>query len=704
MELLEKTRRVAVSDNLTVNTFAIKQNAKAFQILSSGLYSDKIKAIIRELSTNAKDSHTSAGKSNIPFDVFLPLQHDSRFYIRDYGTGISPEDIISIYTKYFESNKTHSNELVGCLGLGSKSPFAYTSNFVVTSYYEGTEYTYSVFVNAEGFPCITLMGEQDTSEDNGLKVEFLVKIQDISNFWDKAEDVYKWFDTTPNFVGHVLTVEKSEVNDKLPRGDDWYFARYHTGTTVLMGNVAYPVSLDDTTLTPGQKNLLRKPLVVTFGIGEVDIEASREGLSYDPRTIANIKKKLNEISRALQTLIEKKVSDAKCWWDACLILKENVDIFGDLNGLSKLEYDGKKLDGKCNLRKIAPDEWNLTWEHFYFRRYYGSIQRRSNEDFKPEDNVTFLYSDLTRGSIERVRKYLKDSGSSGSCVLVVEDKDKPSQLDEFIQRVGITKSHLINTSTLPAIQRAKVTRTKGVSEPVLRFLWSGAVVSSWYEDSNDPPDDAIYVPISNYHPLNKEGTEQCKDINTYSLQELSRNYQVLTGKELVIYGVKKSQLKKTLEENPNWVYLLDHLKNMQYIVDVPLYNYYRQMENDTGLLVGIYTEFYHFVNKHHNLGEIYEKAKNNLDLLKKSCYNKLTWNHTSAYQFFDRVLNGGSNKMPLPPNHQEIKQEFDKCKQDIDWLLTPIFRHCLNTQHQVDRLNREVFEEDLITNYLNKLS
>ena len=43
--------------------FNIKRTSKAFQILSSGLYSNKILAIVRELSCNAWDAHVAAAKT-----------------------------------------------------------------------------------------------------------------------------------------------------------------------------------------------------------------------------------------------------------------------------------------------------------------------------------------------------------------------------------------------------------------------------------------------------------------------------------------------------------------------------------------------------------------------------------------------------------------------------------------------------------------
>ena len=125
-----------------VGDFKIKASAKAFSILSSGLYANKIRAIVRELSCNAVDSHVASGRTDTPFDVHLPNDLEPWFSIRDYGTGLSHEQVSSIYTTYFESTKTESNDYIGALGLGSKSPFAYTDNFTVTAIKDGKKGIY----------------------------------------------------------------------------------------------------------------------------------------------------------------------------------------------------------------------------------------------------------------------------------------------------------------------------------------------------------------------------------------------------------------------------------------------------------------------------------------------------------------------------------------------------------------------------------
>ena len=157
-----------------IGEFRIRNSAKAFNILSSGLYANKIKAIIRELSCNAVDSHVAAGKGDVPFEVHLPNALEPHFSIRDFGTGLSHDQVTNIYTTYFESTKTASNDFIGALGLGSKSPFSYTDNFTVTAIKDGRKGIYSAFINGEGVPSIALMMEEQTDEPAGVEIKFSV--------------------------------------------------------------------------------------------------------------------------------------------------------------------------------------------------------------------------------------------------------------------------------------------------------------------------------------------------------------------------------------------------------------------------------------------------------------------------------------------------------------------------------------------------
>jgi hypothetical protein len=113
MRLAVVTSTLAEAGVEAQTTFAMEATSEAFRILSSGLYSDKISAVLREVSCNALDAHVVAGTPDLPIEVQLPTVLDSTLRIRDYGPGLDELQMVDIYTRYFKSDKRESNDLIG---------------------------------------------------------------------------------------------------------------------------------------------------------------------------------------------------------------------------------------------------------------------------------------------------------------------------------------------------------------------------------------------------------------------------------------------------------------------------------------------------------------------------------------------------------------------------------------------------------------
>ena len=134
MKLETGNQDVAVHGDFETTDFAIGDIAFIVDMFADKVYSHKERAIIRELSCNAHDSHVMAGTTGVPFEVHLPTTLESWFSIRDYGTGLSDEDVRNIFAGIGISTKRDSNEVIGCFGIGSLSPYALTDSFNVKSY------------------------------------------------------------------------------------------------------------------------------------------------------------------------------------------------------------------------------------------------------------------------------------------------------------------------------------------------------------------------------------------------------------------------------------------------------------------------------------------------------------------------------------------------------------------------------------------
>lgn len=307
------------SDNLGGETsFTIENSPFAFKILSESLYSHKVQSVIRELSTNAADEHVSSGKGDTPFDVHIPTGFEPYFSIRDYGAGLSEEDATTLYTTFFKSTKRNDNAVTGCLGLGSKSPFAVTDSFTIESFNGGFRTVYTCFKDENFFPKLVVLERGESSEPTGVRIQFPVS----GSHWDwkyEAARVYKFFAVKPN-----LNVEVSGVVLPAPllRGKGWAMYEEMHESYAVMGNVAYPI---DFSAFKSDDELQRDIIgdfrgmtgfVFEFPLGAVSFDPSRERLAYNAATKDAIFAALVELREEFKRSIESSVSEASNLFEA----------------------------------------------------------------------------------------------------------------------------------------------------------------------------------------------------------------------------------------------------------------------------------------------------------------------------------------------------------------------------------------------------
>ena len=166
-----KTEVIASTAKKT-NSFNIQVNDNAFAILSDKLYQDKELAVVREYISNAYDIHVQTGNL-VPCEINIPDKINPNFEVRDFGTGLSEEDIYRLFCTYFASNKNETNEQIGGFGLGCKSGFAYSESFSVTSWFNGVKTNYIMTKMGNVPTCIT--GKSYPSDEpSGLKISIPV--------------------------------------------------------------------------------------------------------------------------------------------------------------------------------------------------------------------------------------------------------------------------------------------------------------------------------------------------------------------------------------------------------------------------------------------------------------------------------------------------------------------------------------------------
>lgn len=313
MKVYETGSHVKKDDQeLTEASFGIGDAATIFRLLRDKIYSDKITAVIREYVANAVDAHAAAGQTRA-VDIFLPSFTNQNFYVRDYGSGLSEEDVRDIYVMYGTSTKRSTNNEVGQLGLGCKSAFAYNDTFTVVSYQDGKAITYTAYIDDSGVGKIRTMDISPTKEPSGVKVLIPVKAGDISWFVAKAKNALRYYPKEFNVVsGQHLDYfnKKKQVLHGSSGPAEWYITQ--TGDpTIVMGGIPYPLdakqALDGAQVEPW----VNGPCVIFVPIGAVDFAVSRELLEYTKRTKGFLKKAIGEVTKDIAEQIEKSLTSCK---------------------------------------------------------------------------------------------------------------------------------------------------------------------------------------------------------------------------------------------------------------------------------------------------------------------------------------------------------------------------------------------------------
>lgn len=297
-----------------IRQFSMANNSHLFNILSNGLYKNKIGAVIQEISCNGIDAHADAGIPDRPIEVHLPTYEDCELRIRDYGKAMSHDMVMDFYSTYGESLKRHTNNQVGGFGLGSKSPFAYSSSFSVTSIHGGRKRIYNCFLldnGAPGIACIYDEPNDDTEWQSGMEVAVPVKSMDINQFHKNAVNKFRWFRVKPLVDGEPFEVPPFS-QDYTVITDTYMIPRHGSTPMVAMGGVAYPVdiaNLEYSGLTDLEKSLLQVGIVLFVPLGAVMMAPDRESLQYTDLTYKGLKSALSAVVKSIATEVKAAVVD-----------------------------------------------------------------------------------------------------------------------------------------------------------------------------------------------------------------------------------------------------------------------------------------------------------------------------------------------------------------------------------------------------------
>ncbi len=612
MKLHVDSTPVAVGGVVVEGEFRIKNSPKAFMILASGLYSNKFRAIIRELGANAKDSHVAAGKADVPFTVHLPTKLNPVLSIKDEGLGLDHEGVTRLYTTYFESTKADSNDSTGCLGLGSKSPFSYTKNFTVTAVYNGVKRIYSAFINERGIPAIATMNGDGTPTDepNGLEVSFAVENgNDMYQFANEAQQVYKWFRVKPNITGNATIIPDVKYTEKdiVPGVSLLGSGGYNTRSYAVMGDMAYPIQLPEGEKVPEKIRELyrRNELAIQFEIGDLDIAASREELSYIPMTVSALVKRGQEIIDGLEAYITREVANCKTPFDRLQALnrlkKSNSSLFSPgveqyvknhaslLPANLSVDYYNVALELKSEFFAPVTPDYRVTVSHMrhstrrgYFVSSSGLATGKQQADKAHPDTMCVVFHDTKGSAYNRLkaeraaRNTANKSFTDSFFVFHPNRKDMTSAeveqqykaLAEYFGSPGA--NYILRTSQMadPKGLLAPKARELGVlqfeARRVSRYDTARRLIPSEADEISElsaslPDGRFLYIPVNNRTIIGPMGED-------YTAEEFCRKMEsgridAMMGfkTEEKVYGIRKTAIK-LVKDNSDWVNYFDYIE------------------------------------------------------------------------------------------------------------------------------------------------
>lgn len=389
-------------------------------LLSSNLYSAPERSFIREIVSNAWDSHVEAGTTDVP--VLIKIGNDF-ITIRDFGTGMSEERFRDVYCNIGSSTKRGSNDYIGGFGIGKFSSLAVSDTVSIISYYNGKAYHYMMVKDGNNITnnLITVL---DTEEKNGVEIT----VNNLKNM-DKYYEALDYIVFFPNIF--VDSVKKSYINDvKIKRFDKFSCATTTAHFKILLGNVLYPLDKHIFESYSDEYKFITQiggtGIVINFNIGELEVTPNRENIIYSEDTINLIKKRVLEAREGLYNYIKSHV---KTDYDNIEDWVFNYDSYNSFNFFVNSDVSGyfgynffyynkdiglfPKFKGKeysnsevSDIRNVFNSTVLNTRALVYDDRFYNTYGKLPNKlSFKR----TYRYSNVLRLSDEgRMSVYVKD--------------------------------------------------------------------------------------------------------------------------------------------------------------------------------------------------------------------------------------------------------------------------------------------------------
>ena len=562
MKIAESTIQVQSAGIQSEAFFTVKDKnvGHIFSILRNKLYSNKPLAIIREYCTNAFDAHIEAGIADQPIQISFPTAFKNSLTIRDFGFGLSEDDVYNVFASYGESTKRGTNDQVGMMGLGSKSAFCYVNDFTITSYHNGTKSVYLAYIDETNVGKVSKIAEEPTSE-TGLAIDVVVKTIDLQSFREVAGRFLCEFNPKPIVLNDDSVVQafKKDQNENVILKSDYYEITrrwYSQSSFVRMGNVSYPFQLNDLQLNPVDANKLdcfRYLQVKLFApIGSVVPSASRESLEMDDQTKQYIIGALYRIISDVTADVQAQLAECKSLYQFILKCNDLSDVNSTFQIVPTYQGVGYRGYSSFTIKKTdMPTCVGIKELQDSSRKTFGNSQI-----LVPSAGQT-IYTYHGNVPQNSIRKRIIDSGVRLKQCFLLEFKSEADK-DALVNDPKFLGAKFVDVSTLPYVKVKGTSAGAFAKAEVYKYAPNRNLLRDTWIPENVALNEieGVYIELKRFLPVGKypNGDTIC---SMEGLTTLLDHASACGIRVPSLYGVKYSDVDKL---GSGWVELTKYIQ------------------------------------------------------------------------------------------------------------------------------------------------
>ena len=331
--------------------------AKMLKMFTKDLYKHPLQTAIQEYINNAKDAHIMVGKDTSTIEITAPTVANQNVIIRDYGPGLSLEDVKDIFAKIAVSNKDHSDLFNGGFGIGSKSWFAVNTSFYVISVYNKEKTYYTVNFDESKGIFISVDHKEKTKEANGVEIQLpLANKNQIKDAHKAIFRAVEFWEHHPKLINCDFKFKKPIFKTKDYTVTKLINDRYDNNgrTIVTLGGTPYSIK-EMPSIYDIEDLMAYFDVAIHFEVGEMNLKNSQEvGPDREAFALACNKMILNKAKKVHKEILDelvKKLDELDSKKEICKFLSNPE--------LSELFYsDGYKKDIGGVTVVFRPESYN----------------------------------------------------------------------------------------------------------------------------------------------------------------------------------------------------------------------------------------------------------------------------------------------------------------------------------------------------------